>query len=351
MEHPTGGPQAPEGTPPDPGASGGGRPSLAPGTLPFSFWWPILAGVSTGIVLRLLYSGGPGYPYAAMMGSFIYLAPIVVGMVTVYVAETRARCSWIYYFSAPIVANIFFVIGTMLMLIEGLLCAVIILPLFCALGAVGGLVMGAVCRATNWPKQTLYGVAALPLVLGSLETSLPLPERVSSVERSILINAQPAEIWRQIHHARDIRPEEVRSAWLFRIGVPVPLMGVTEETPHGLVRKVTMAKNIHFDQVLTDREENRYVRWTYRFEKDSFPPYALDEHVVLGGHYFDIKDTSYTLTPRGNLTELTVRMHYRVSTQFNWYADPIAQFLLGNLEEFNLEYYRRRSESPAKDAK
>lgn len=348
MAQPTGDSQGPGGVPPDPGTSGGGEPAASTSVkLPFSNWWPLLAGALGGIVLRLLYFGGPGDPYVAMMGSFIYLAPIVVAVVTVYVAERTGRRSWAYYFVAPVIANALFVIGTLVTLIEGLICAVIILPLFCTLGGIGGLVMGTICRATNWPKQTLYTIAALPIVLGALETSVPLPQRESAVERSILINAPPAEIWRQIHYARDIKPEEVGGAWLYRIGVPVPRAGVTEETSSGLVRRVTMAKNIHFDQVLAEREENRYVRWTYRFDKDSFPPYALDEHVVVGGHYFDIKDTSYTLTPSGNQTELTVRMHYRVSTQFNWYAEPVAQFLLGNLEEINLEYYRRRSETPA----
>lgn len=350
MANPTGNSHVPEGPPP--GSGGNDRPKARdPRPLPFSYGWPILAGALAGIALRLIYSGKPGDPYAAMMGSFIYLAPVVVGVVTVYVAETKARRDWVYYFVAPVVANTLFVVGTLLTLIEGIICAVIIIPLFCLLGGISGLVMGAICRATNWPKRTVYAIAALPLVLGSPETSLPLPQREAAVERSTLINAQPAEIWRQIHFARDIRPEEINSAWLYRIGVPVPVAGVTEETPGGLVRRVTMAKNVRFDQVLAEREENRYVRWTYRFDKDSFPPYALDEHVVLGGHYFDIKDTSYTLTPLGNLTELKVVMRYRVSTQFNWYAEPVARFLLGNLEEINLEYYRRRSESRTQGVK
>jgi hypothetical protein len=38
-------------------------------------------------------------------------------------------------------------------------------------------------------------------------------------------------------------------------------------------------------------------------------------------------------------------MHYRVSTQFNWYVVPIADALFGNFEETILGFYRRRSES------
>ena len=92
-------------------------------------------------------------------------------------------------------------------------------------------------------------------------------------------------------------------------------------------------------------EEPKYLNWAFRFYPDSFPPHTLDDHVVIGGHYFDLIDTSYTLTPNGDSTDLRVQMRYRVSTRFNWYANPLARMLLGDVEDVNLEYYRRRSES------
>lgn len=316
-------------------------------TLPFSNWWPLLAGALGGVVLRLLFWGSPGQSFAPMMASFIYLTPLVVGAITVYVAETKKRRSWGYYFWAPFLANVFFVAGTMLIMVEGLICAIIIIPLFALEGAVGGLIMGVVCRVTNWPRQTLYSFAALPLIFGAFENTLPLPERLSSIERTVTISASPAEVWKQIHNARDIKADEVKLAWAYRIGVPMPLAGITQRTPTGPVRKITMGKGVHFDQLVAESQENKYVRWTYRFYPDSFPPHALDDHVIIGGQYFDFKDTSYTLTPRGNATDLTIRMQYRVSTQFNWYADRVARLLLGNTEEVLLNFYRHRSETAA----
>jgi len=310
--------------------------------LPFSKWWPFAIGAAAGIALRLLFWGPPGNAYTAMASGFIYFSPPLVGAVTVYVAERYKRRTWNYYIGASAVANSLFVIGTMLILIEGLICAVIILPLFVVLGAIGGLIMGAICRFTNWPKKALYGVGVLPLILGGIDPQIPLSERRDVVERSAVIHAAPGEIWRQILHAPSIDPQEIKHAWLFRIGVPLTKSGVLREER---VRRITMGKNIYFDEVILDSQENRYLRWAYRYYADSFPRYALDEHVVLGGHYFDIGDTSYTLTPQGPNTELRIRMAYRVSTRFNWYADPVAAFLLGNLAQINLEYYRRRSEA------
>jgi hypothetical protein len=316
--------------------------------LPFSGWWPLLAGVLAGLALRIGFSGEPGGAYAAMTGSYIYLSPVIVGAVTVYAAERKRRRTWGYYFWAAFLANLLYVLGTVLIMIEGLICAFVIAPLFAVLGGVGGLIMGAVCRLTNWPRQTLYGIAVLPLMLGAAESGLPLPERIERVERVVIVDAAPERVWRELMRAENIRPEEIGGAWLFRIGVPLALAGVAHHQDGELRRRVTMGKGIYFDQVAADWQENRRVRWRYRFHHDSFPPYALDEHVMIGGHYFDLRETSYTLTPRGKATELKVSMQYRLSTRFNWYAEPVARALFGNLEETNLQFYRRRSESDAR---
>ena len=102
------------------------------------FGWavPLVCGALVGVAFRLFFSGTPGEPYHAMMSTFTLLVPIVVGAVTVYMAERAGRRSWSYYFFAAAAANTLFVIGTMVIRVEGLICAVLAVPLF---GLVGGL--------------------------------------------------------------------------------------------------------------------------------------------------------------------------------------------------------------------
>ena len=313
--------------------------------LPFNGWLSVLAGAIVGVLLRLVFIGSGTNPYTAMMGSFIYLSPILVGAVTVYIAERQARRTWSYYFLAPFIANILFVCGTLLIMIEGIICAILIVPLFGVLGGVSGLMMGAICRLTNWPKQAVYSVAVLPLLLGGFEQHLSLPTTISTVERFVVIDATPENIWRHLENTDRIQPSEVESAWLYRIGVPMPQAGLTEHLGEGATRHVTMGKGIHFDQVAIAWEPNRRVKWRYRFAADSFPPHALDDHVRIGGEYFDLLDTEYSLTPQDGKTELRVRMSYRVSTRFNWYARPIAELLIGNFEEVILNFYAQRAQA------
>ena len=308
----------------------------------------MIAGAVTGIALRLAYFAQPGHAFSVMAAGFIYFVPLAVGAITVYVAETKRRRSWAYYFWMSALANVAFVIGTMLILIEGMICAIVIAPLFAMIGGIGGLIMGAVCRMTHWPRHAAYGFSVLPLLLGVLPAQVSEIRHISLLERSTVVRAPAAAIWEQLLNARAIEPEEVGDAWMYRIGVPLPVSGVTQQTSSELVRKITMGKSIHFEQVATEWQENGYVRWTYRFFEDSFPPNALDDHVKIGGRYFDIIDTSYRLIPAGpGSTELRISMRYRVSTQFNWYADSVARLLVGNFEEVILNFYRVRAERAA----
>jgi hypothetical protein len=320
-------------------------PNIAkPLLLPFLAWWPMLVGALFGILMRLVFSNDSDRAYNAMSGAFILLVPFAVGAFTVYAAEARERRKWEYYIWAPVLANTLLVIGTMVVLIEGLICAIIIIPMFAIVGAIGGLVMGAICRLTNWPKQAVYSFTILPILLGAVPPNGAGNNYFGVVERTIIVQASPDKIWRQLHEARDIKPEEVGHAWMYRIGVPLPLAGVTEETPSGLVRRITMGKSVYFDQVSTDWKVNHHVNWRYRFYEDSFPPRAMDDHVKIGGHHFDVIDTEYTLTPKdAQLTELKVKMRYRINTEFNWYADPVAQLLIGNFEEVILNFYSQRA--------
>jgi hypothetical protein len=325
-----------------------GNSNMSP--MPFSPWINVIAGALVGLVLRLIFSGEPNHAFAAMGSGFMIFAPFAVGTVTVYMAERKERRSWIYYFLAAAFANILFVTGTFLALIEGLICVIIAAPLFGLIGGISGLVMGFVCRKTNWPKQSIYSFILLPVFFGAMPQNSNEHEQLRSIDRSIVIAATPTKIWNQLHQTVDIQAEEVNDAWMYRIGVPLPLAGVTEERNDRLIRRVTMGKSIYFDQIASDWKQGEYVRWKYQFYEDSFPPNALDDHVKIGGEYFDLIETTYELIPLDAYsTQLKISMKYRVSTEFNWYALPVARLLIGNFEDVILEFYKRRSLADSRD--
>ena len=306
---------------------------------------PFAVGILVGLIFRLLFTGDGQSAYSPMALAFIFFVPLVVGAVTVFIAERQTRRTWGYYARAGSVSNLLCVIGAFLVNYEGLICAIVIVPLFAVVGSVGGLLMGWVCRTFNRPSGTLTCLMVIPLFLGAFEHQIPLPNDVTTVERKVLISASPSEIWQQLLSTPDIQPHEVDEAWMYRIGVPLPVEGVTEFSASGPVRHVRMGKGVQFDQRAVVFEPKRRVRWTYVFTEESFPPNALDEHVEIGGLYFDVLDTEYIIEPiDATHSELRVRMSFRVSTHFNWYARPVAIFLVSNFEEIILGLYASRAE-------
>jgi hypothetical protein len=105
-----------------------------------------------------------------------------------------------------------------------------------------------------------------------------------------------------------------------------------------------MGRGVRFDQFATTWREGAEITWRYRFAPDSFPPGALDDHVRIGGEYFDIIESTYAIAPRGRGTILSLSTRYRVSTHFNWYAGRVGDFLIGDFEETVLAFYARRAE-------
>lgn len=313
--------------------------------LPFLLRYPILIGLTIGLFLRaVVFSGPAGSALSAMSSGFIWLSPLAMGATTVYLAELQRRRSIAYYLFAPMLSTLLMVLGCLSIMIEGLICAILIVPVLCLMGSVGGLLMGLICRYMNWPRTTLHSLIALPLLVALLGADGPGPQHLGTVERSVLIQANPAQVWALINHIPDIRTDEISQAWTYRIGVPRPLSGitVTEGTQH--VRKVVWDKGVHFDEMIQDWEPQRHLRWTYRFAPDSVPAGALDDHVRIGGDYFDLNDTAYTLTSEGQAVRLHLRISYRLNTDFNLYANWLAQNLIGNFAETILTLYQQRAE-------
>jgi len=313
--------------------------------LPFSRWWPVLAGLLVGFVYRFIFSATGIEAYSTMNVSFIGLVPMAVGAITVFLAERHKRRSWTYYCSAPALPTSLLVLGTLLLHLEGIICALLITPLFVVLSALGGLLMGAICRFTNWPKASVLSIAILPALLGGVEQFMPLPDAISVVSSERVIDAPPHIVWQQLVKTEAIQADEIQQAWMYRIGVPLPLEGITREENGQQVRQVRMGKGIEFVQRALEWELEKRVIWNYEFSENSFPARALDDHVKIGGDYFDLIDTEYSLQPlAGEQTRLRASMSYRVSTHFNWYAKPIAQLLIGNFEKAALKLYTARAE-------
>ena len=89
------------------------------------------------------------------------------------------------------------------------------------------------------------------------------------------------------------------------------------------------------------------IEFTYDIKVDpkSIPPTTLDEHVMIGGRYFDVIEGGYkveSIGPRKSL--VTLNCKYRVTTSLNFYSKLWADFVLNDFNETVLEVIKKRSE-------
>ncbi|MBC7755265.1 MAG: SRPBCC family protein [Bdellovibrio sp.] len=320
--------------------------------------WLLLSGAVYGLLMRIIFTAAPFSWMPAfgtspsvlasgpMMASFALLVPAIIGAVSYYYTDTDKKTFGrsLYAGYLPIM---FFISGTAILLIEGSICIAMAFPLFLIMSSVGGALMWVFLRFKQPSHININSLLLLPVLMVPIESQIKLPTNNQAVSESIMVQASPDKVWQLINHVDNIRPEEMQDGFAYRIGVPLPLDANVVNVQEVKVRKLHWDKNVAFEEPITDWQVNRFIKWTCHFAPDSFPKDALDERVVIGGKYFDLIDTSYQLTPIGGNTRLDIMVHYRISTNFNWYANPLGKLLISDSAKQILSFYKHRAETPA----
>ncbi len=277
--------------------------------------------------------------------SFLAGVPLGIGLLVGFMARRNRSRGLAGAGTLSVAAILLYVFTAGAVLREGVICIVMAMPLFIVLAIIGG-VLGAIFNSsggTHGPKVLSIALFA-PLLAAPMEEEIVSPVLRQATVRSVHIAASPEVVWRHINFPTDIRPEELENGLAYRIGVPYPIEGRTLEGRVGGKRTLRWQRGVQFDEVITDWQPQRLVAWTYSFGPDSFPQGSLDDHIVIGGRYFNLETTSYTLAPEGGGTRLTVNVGSTVTTNFNWYAGWWARRLVEDTAETILGFYKARAE-------
>ena len=87
------------------------------------------------------------------------------------------------------------------------------------------------------------------------------------------------------------------------------------------------------------------MSWTYQFTPESFPKGALDDHLEMGGRYFNLLTTDYRLEQiSAQQTKLILTIDYRLSTEINWYSNLWVRYVLNEFSDVVLHIYKNRLE-------
>lgn len=300
----------------------------------------VVAGVVYGLTLRLAANESSpwGDTAAAMTLAFLLVVPIVIGYLTV---RPHPNPSWTYRLLAPWIPIVVSVIATAVLGWEGSICIVMGLPLLLIGSSIGG-VIGAARSARHRAGAGLAIIA--PLLLVPAEMRVPRPVNLRVVERAIEIRATPADVWREIVSVRTIGLDEQRPALFTRLGFPRPVSATLSHEGVGGIRLARFERGILFVETVTDWEPENRLRFTIAAQTDSIPPSTLDDHVTIGGPYFDVLTGEYRIEPGpGGVTILHLRSELRVSTTFNLYASLWADAIMRSIQDNILAVIQSRA--------
>jgi hypothetical protein len=350
-------PQTVDGTRTEQEGRGGERADLGPGKgLRARRNWKLMLcgagiGLVYGLVIRSLVQWNTHKWTPVMSISFLIFVPVAMGFVTIFLVERRQpQPVWIWLL-LPWVTVLGGSLGTMLALWEGFICVIMFTPIGLICGSLGGLLAGLVIRIPRSmaAKNACLAVVALfPLLSHPWLHHLLTRRDLRTVENVRVIHASPTIIWKNIARVPRIRPEELPFSWSHHIGFPSPVEATLSFAGVGGVRHATFERGVLFIENVDTWEAARRLAFSIHAQTDQIPPTTLDEHVRVGGPFFDVLRGGYTIEPLpGGGARLHLASQHRISTDFNWYARFWTDAVMSDLQETILFVIQKRCETEA----
>lgn len=307
----------------------------------------VLAGVAYGLAARVGFeSGSPLTGFGSMTFAFVVLVPLAVGYLSVELdrrGPRRTRRAMLIA-AVTVAACLAFVLAAGL---EGIICVVLVAPLFLLFAALGGALSIAVRRHARAPRMhasALATVLLLPYLAAPLEDRIPLPNARRVVDTRVVVHADAATVWRHLVRPTGIRREENRTRLAHRIGFPRPVTATLSHEGVGGSRYAIFERGVMLRETVTEWVPGR--RMAFTIDPANIPATALDEHVTVGGPFFDVIDGEYEIVPlEGGRVELRLVTTHRLSTHFNAYAGVWTDLLMRQIQENLLHVVRTRAEA------
>jgi hypothetical protein len=282
-----------------------------------------------------------------MTSAFLLLGPFAIGYITVNVEEKDAPQGFLHWIFLPWPAVLLCASLTYLLNLEGLICIVFALPIMLVFASLGGLAAGLLARRQRRGRGLQMAcVALIPLLLAPLETHMDSPVQYRTVETQIRIHATESTVWSNIERVRPISPSELPQTWAHAIGFPRPVEATLSFEGPGGVRHASFEHGLLFIETVTRWEPNRLLAFSIKADTAHIPKTTLDEHVTIGGRYFDVLDGEYRIE---RLQEGDMILHLssqeRLSTDFNGYAGLWSDAVMKTLQKSILEVVKNRSEA------
>ncbi len=314
------------------------------------FLYPIGLGVLAGLFYEFGFERLGSEWGGVMMLGFLIGVPIALGAISAHFTPADASVMN-RYVVRPLLMSFAFVLAALLFKVEGVICLIIVLPLFISLGIIGVALHDLLSRRNpNRDRMpVLTGLVIFPLFIGVSETYFALPESIQRVENSVTIAASPAVVWEQIVRVPPIRAEELTDSPVDWLGFPRPVEATVTKEGLGGVRHASFEGGVLFVETVDRWEAQRCLSFSIKAQTETIPPTTFDEHIVVGGKYFDVLRGTYELQPTADgQTSLLLWSDHRLNTRLNPYAGIWTRYVMSEIQRRILTVVSHRAEA-AKD--
>lgn len=280
--------------------------------------------------------------------SFLLILPAAITAFATYVGDPLGTRHRAYYMTMPL-----WLLGAVMLisipvLKEGVICVVMLAPLWMASGMIGGYVTYRLRGRAGDHGTYCMAVFALPLIAMQVEPMIPVPQATATVTRSIVVEASPEEIWPMLRGIPDVRADE--GAWTFTqdvLGVPRPLGAHMVGEGIGAVRMANWGRRVRFREHIIDWRPGRAIGWRFDFRGlDAWQ--FTDRHLMPDSRYFRVTTGGYRMEPAGpGRTRVIIDTRYWMQTPVNAYSRLWGELFLGDIETNLLALIKQRAELPA----
>lgn len=303
----------------------------------------LIIALSAFLILSLSRSGS-GW-FASIW--FLAVLPALLCALICYIGDPDQTRSVSFYWLVPLALCTIVCAASIFLLQEGVICLVMLSPIWLVSGW-----LGAFSIREHRGRTVESSLLIIPLVAAMVEAQIPIPQETVTLSRSVLVRAQPEEIWRHAVSSRNIGAQEGR--WTIThniIGMPRPRESVVHGVGVGAVRKAYWGDHVNFEERIVVWEPGRKLGWHFNFTNGTVQNYT-DKHISPDGEFLKIDSGEYVLRPvSADVTELTLTTRYIAKTHVNPYAKLWGELMMGDIEENVLAIIKQRSEGISAAAK
>lgn len=284
--------------------------------------------------------------FQVMSVTFLFLLPTIIGTLTVYLSSQEKAKSIAYRIFTPWIPVFLFLILTLAWGIEGWACWIMILPVFLLTASIGGIFGGYLKTNRKNNRLNISILILLPFLIGPIESLIETIPITYKAYTCIDIKAPTEKIWDNVTRVKEIPVEQDKGYLTRMLGFPRPVKAELNFEGVGAYREAIFTKGLIFHETVTEYKDNEKMVFTIKAYPHEIPSTTLDEHVVIGGDYFDVLNGTYELEKLPNgLNRLHLYSHFKMNTTFNFYAGWWGKWIMKDIQNNILQVEKKRSEN------